>query len=272
MQLGWLTGDRSDRPAAAVDPDGPASCSSTRCSTGRPDAFVDALRHLILPAIALGLHPARDHHPHHAGLRARRRATRTTSGPRAPRASARGAVDNRHIMRNAWLPVDHRDRPPGRRAPRRRGHHRDRVRLERGRHVGRRRDPEPRLLRDPELHPDLRVHLPDGEPGRRHRDTPSSTRGSGTPDGRPTTARRRSPGTGAPAGACGATPSRRLLRNRPALLGHGVHRDLRRRVAVLAPVMAPYDPNKGSARPALGPPTPRICRHRQARAATSSAG
>ena len=38
-----------------------------------------------------GLDPARDHHPDHPGLRARREPTRTTSGRHGPRASRRGA-------------------------------------------------------------------------------------------------------------------------------------------------------------------------------------
>jgi peptide/nickel transport system permease protein len=71
---------------------------------GRPDAFVDALRHLVLPAIALGSIPLA------IITRITRAAvldvnnedyvrTARAKGLREPR------VDSRHIMRNAWLPV-----------------------------------------------------------------------------------------------------------------------------------------------------------------------
>ena len=70
----------------------------------RPDAFVDALRHLVLPAIALGSIPLA------IITRITRAAvldvnnedyvrTARAKGLREPR------VDARHIMRNAWLPV-----------------------------------------------------------------------------------------------------------------------------------------------------------------------
>jgi ABC-type dipeptide/oligopeptide/nickel transport system permease component len=71
---------------------------------GRPDAFVDALRHLILPAIALGSIP----------LAIVTRITRASvldvaNEDYVRTARAKGLtekrVDNRHIMRNAWLPV-----------------------------------------------------------------------------------------------------------------------------------------------------------------------
>jgi ABC-type dipeptide/oligopeptide/nickel transport system permease component len=71
---------------------------------GRPDAFVDALRHLILPAIALGSIP----------LAIITRITRASvldvaNEDYVRTARAKGLrerrVDNRHIMRNAWLPV-----------------------------------------------------------------------------------------------------------------------------------------------------------------------
>ncbi len=71
---------------------------------GRPDAFVDSLRHLVLPAIALGSIP----------LAIITRITRAsvldvTHEDYVRTARAKGLtekrVDGRHIMRNAWLPV-----------------------------------------------------------------------------------------------------------------------------------------------------------------------
>jgi peptide/nickel transport system permease protein len=71
---------------------------------GRPDAFVDALRHLVLPAIALGSIP----------LAIITRITRASvldvnNEDYVRTARAKGLperrVDGRHIMRNAWLPV-----------------------------------------------------------------------------------------------------------------------------------------------------------------------
>ena len=71
---------------------------------GRPDAFVDGVRHLILPSIALGSIP----------LAIVTRITRAsvldvTNEDYVRTARAKGLkerrVDSRHIMRNAWLPV-----------------------------------------------------------------------------------------------------------------------------------------------------------------------
>jgi peptide/nickel transport system permease protein len=71
---------------------------------GRPDAFVDALRHLLLPAIALGSIPL--------ALIARiTRAAAIDAGFQdyVRTARAKGLqerrIDSRHVMRNAWLPV-----------------------------------------------------------------------------------------------------------------------------------------------------------------------
>jgi peptide/nickel transport system permease protein len=71
---------------------------------GRTDAFVDALRHLILPAIALGSIPLA------IITRITRASVLDVSNEDYVRtARAKGLterrVDNRHIMRNAWLPV-----------------------------------------------------------------------------------------------------------------------------------------------------------------------
>ncbi len=71
---------------------------------GRPDAFVDSLRHLILPAIALGSIPLA------IITRITRASVLDVSNEDYVRtARAKGLtekrVDNRHVMRNAWLPV-----------------------------------------------------------------------------------------------------------------------------------------------------------------------
>ena len=80
------------------------SCSSTACSMGRPDLFLDGLSHLILPAIALGSIP----------LAIICRITRASvldvtneDYVRTARAKGLGErkINARHIMRNAWLPV-----------------------------------------------------------------------------------------------------------------------------------------------------------------------
>ncbi len=71
---------------------------------GRPEAFLDAIKHLILPAIALGSIP----------LAIITRITRASvldvaNEDYVRTARAKGLterrVDDRHIMRNAWLPV-----------------------------------------------------------------------------------------------------------------------------------------------------------------------
>lgn len=71
---------------------------------GRPEAFVDAIRHLVLPAIALGSIP----------LAIITRITRASvldvaNEDYVRTARAKGLterrVDDRHVMRNAWLPV-----------------------------------------------------------------------------------------------------------------------------------------------------------------------
>ena len=71
---------------------------------GRPDLFVDALRHLVLPAIALGSIPLA------IIARITRASVLDVSNEDYVRtARAKGLrerrVDDRHIMRNAWLPV-----------------------------------------------------------------------------------------------------------------------------------------------------------------------
>lgn len=71
---------------------------------GNPGAFVDALRHLVLPAIALGSIPLA------IVTRITRASVLDVSNEDYVRtARAKGLtesrVDSRHIMRNAWLPV-----------------------------------------------------------------------------------------------------------------------------------------------------------------------
>ena len=71
---------------------------------GRPDAFVDSVRHLILPAIALGSIPFA------IITRITRASVLDVANEDYVRtARAKGLtekrVDNRHVMRNAWLPV-----------------------------------------------------------------------------------------------------------------------------------------------------------------------
>jgi peptide/nickel transport system permease protein len=71
---------------------------------GRPEAFVDAIRHLVLPAIALGSIPLA------IITRITRAAILDVANEDYVRtARAKGLterrVDDRHIMRNAWLPV-----------------------------------------------------------------------------------------------------------------------------------------------------------------------
>ena len=172
---------------------------------GRPDALVDALKHLVLPAIALGSIP----------FAIITRITRAsvldvTNEDYVRTARAKGLterrVDSRHIMRNAWLPVT------------------TIIGLEVGGLlggavitetvfswngvglVGRRRHPEPRLLRGPVVDPDLRPHLPGGEPGGGHRlrlpqpADPVRLRWPSAPPPSP------GPCANGPAAACGATP------------------------------------------------------------------
>ena len=110
-----------------------------------------------------GLDPARDHHPDHPRVGARRvqRGLRPDRPRQGPPGVARGQPP-RHAQRVAAG----RDGPraPGRRAAGRRGDHRDRVRLGRRRPLRRRRDRQPRLRGHPERDPDLRHDLRGGEP------------------------------------------------------------------------------------------------------------
>jgi peptide/nickel transport system permease protein len=105
VQLGWLPA--TGRIDARIQLSIPTVTGFLLIDTllaGRPDAFVDALRHLILPAIALGSIP----------LAIITRITRAsvldvTNEDYVRTARAKGLteqrVDGRHVMRNAWLPV-----------------------------------------------------------------------------------------------------------------------------------------------------------------------
>ena len=103
VELGWL-------PAGGrVDPRANLQIQSNfilidSLLMGRPDLFIDGIRHLILPAIALGSIP----------LAIITRITRASvldvsNEDHVRTARAKGLtekrVNSRHIMRNAWLPV-----------------------------------------------------------------------------------------------------------------------------------------------------------------------
>ena len=103
VQLRWLpTGSRID-PRAGLE----LSTNFVLVDSllqGRPDLFVDGLRHLVLPAIALGSIPLA------IIARITRAAVLDVANEDYVRtARAKGLterrVDNRHVMRNAWLPV-----------------------------------------------------------------------------------------------------------------------------------------------------------------------
>ena len=222
VQLGWLPAHGPDRPARGHRAAVRTSCSSTLLQpdwTSRSSsAFLDGISHLILPAIALGSIPLA------IITRITRASVLDVSNEDYVRtARAKGLserrVDGRHIMRNAWLPVV------------------TVIGLQVGgllagavitetvfawNGVGRcdrRRDRQPRLLRRPVDDPDLRPHLPGREPGRRrHVRVPQSAdpvRLSGrTVDCR----RHRASAPRASRGLWGDA-FRRLLRNRPAMVG-----------------------------------------------------
>jgi peptide/nickel transport system permease protein len=103
VQLHWLPTQGRLDPRASLDVRTNFMLVDTLLE-GRPDLFVDALRHLVLPAIALGSIP----------LAIIARITRAsvldvTNEDYVRTARAKGLrerrVNDRHIMRNAWLPV-----------------------------------------------------------------------------------------------------------------------------------------------------------------------
>jgi peptide/nickel transport system permease protein len=103
VKLGWLPTSGQIDPRLGI----PAVTNFTLVDTllaGRLDAFVDAIKHLILPSICLGSIP----------LAIITRITRASvldvvheDYVRTARAKglAERRVERRHIMRNAWLPV-----------------------------------------------------------------------------------------------------------------------------------------------------------------------
>jgi peptide/nickel transport system permease protein len=103
VRLGWLpTSGRETVTSTAAHPTGYYLLDAV--ITGNPGAFVDALRHLILPAITLGTIP----------LAVVARITRAAvldvvnaDYVRTARAKGMGwrVVDRRHVLRNAMLPV-----------------------------------------------------------------------------------------------------------------------------------------------------------------------
>ncbi len=103
VQLEWLPTQGRLSPRANIDQVTGFMLIDTLLA-GRPDLFIDAIRHLILPAIALGSIP----------LAIIARITRASvldvnHEDYVRTARAKGLkekrVDSRHIMRNAWLPV-----------------------------------------------------------------------------------------------------------------------------------------------------------------------
>ena len=106
--------------------------------------------------------------------------------------------------------------------------------------------------------PDLRLHLPHGEPAGRHHVRLPQSHGSGTPDGRPSP---HPPGRHcprpcrpAPAAACGATRCAGCCATRPALVGLAIIAAFVF-VAVFAPFIAPYDPLERDPGQVLQPPS-----------------
>jgi peptide/nickel transport system permease protein len=105
VQLEWLpTQGRIDARAATRLETPTGFMLIDTLLAGRPDLFIDAIRHLILPAIALGSIPLA------IITRITRAAVLDVNNEDYVRtARAKGLkekrVDARHIMRNAWLPV-----------------------------------------------------------------------------------------------------------------------------------------------------------------------
>lgn len=103
VQLRWLPTQGRIDPRAQLDAVTNFMLIDTLLA-GRPDLFVDAIRHLILPGIALGSIPLA------IIARITRAAVLEVSNEDYVRtARAKGLterrVDDRHVMRNAWLPV-----------------------------------------------------------------------------------------------------------------------------------------------------------------------
>ena len=104
VQLKWLPTPGPDRPAGRSRAQHQFRARRLVLVQGRPDLFVDGLKHLILPAIALGSIPLA------IIARITRAAVLDVANEDYVRtARAKGLterrVDTRHVMRNAWLPV-----------------------------------------------------------------------------------------------------------------------------------------------------------------------
>ena len=172
IKLGWLP--VSGRQSSGID--------ATRVTgffvldgllTREWDAAWDAVKHLILPAVALATIP----------FAVIFRITRASvldvlDADYVRTAESKGltnrVIRGRHILRNALLPVVDDHRPPGRAPPRGGGAHRAGVLLRRHRRGPRHRLRAPGLLRPPGAHPRGRAHLrprqpPRGRRVRRHR-------------------------------------------------------------------------------------------------------
>ena len=105
VQLHWLpTGSTLDPRLSLEVPTITNFTLVDALLTGRPNLFLDAIAHLVLPAVALGSIPLA------IITRITRASVLNVSNEdyvRTARAKGLpdGRVDSRHIMRNAWLPV-----------------------------------------------------------------------------------------------------------------------------------------------------------------------
>ena len=104
IRLGWLPS--VGRISITIDAKHPTNFYILDAIITRDWATLwDVIKHLILPAIALGSIPLGDHHPDHARLGSRRPERGLRPHGRARRACAPQTVDRRHVLRNALLPV-----------------------------------------------------------------------------------------------------------------------------------------------------------------------
>ena len=178
-----------DGPLRATSTSCPTSTSSRRCITGQWAALFDALRHMILPAVALGTIPLA------IIARITRSSLLDTMGldyMRTARAKGLERTDSCSSgmrMRNALLPVVTVIGLQLGHAARRRRADRDRVQTRRCRQLGLRGDHRPRLRRDPGVHPGHRARVTDRSTCSSTSRTRSSTPGSGSGEAATMTAR-----------------------------------------------------------------------------------
>ena len=147
VRLGWLPS--VGRISVLIDLDHPTNFYVLDAIiAGNWNAFVDTIKHLILPAIALASIP----------LAIIARVTRASvldvqNEDYVRTARAKGVspmtVNQRHVLRNAMLPIVDDHRPPGRPPPLGRRAHGDRLRVPRHRILARRGDQVARLPRHP---------------------------------------------------------------------------------------------------------------------------